>query len=297
MRQFPYFRPTEIKKILNEYGASPRKFWGQNYLIDRNIIEAIFLDIPNQIPSSTKMLAEIGIGLGALTHKILELEQPTLLFEIDPISCRIYKDGLGKDYPDVELIEGDCRDHLQALAGKSAFIFGNLPYYITSEIITDCLEKIPDMTGFLFLVQKEFADRILQEVSSLSIFIQGFGEVSKYRSIKKGSFYPSPKIDSTLLLFQSHTNRKFITPRQISIFSSLLRASFWGKRKKLSTSIRESPPGLFNNEFFPDEESRLDLKRIFLDQLEEKNVLEKRPDELTVPDWLEIAVSILDEFN
>ncbi|WCL50405.1 rRNA adenine N-6-methyltransferase family protein [Leptospira sp. GIMC2001] len=253
-------------------------------MIDRNIVDSIFETIPNDIPNTTESLAEIGIGLGALTHKILELNQQTYLFEIDPISCNIFREGIGHNQTNIMLYEGDCLDYLDNLNGKKSFVFGNLPYYITSEILTRCIENLEDMTGFLFLVQKEFADRIMDEVSSLSVFIRGFGTLKRYKIAKKGSFYPSPSIDSAFILWIRHKEQLFINKEQIQIFSSLLRASFWGKRKKLSTSIREAPEDLF-----PNHTEHSVLRKLFLDQIESSGLLDKRPQELKPEQFIRIA--------
>ncbi|NCN10250.1 MAG: ribosomal RNA small subunit methyltransferase A [Leptospira sp.] len=241
MPDFPYFSPKKIQEVLAEHGASPRKSWGQNYLIDRNTIDQVFANFPGLLPEKTTHIAEIGIGLGAFTHKILSWDLPTSLFEIDPISCRIYREGLGNLYPNVKLYEGDFLKNYEHIQSESIFLFGNLPYYITSEIILLCLLQFPRLTGFLFMAQKEFADRITQESSSLSALINGFGEVRKYRTIRSACFYPQPKIDSTLIFFEAKQERLGRDPLTLALFSLLLRVSFWGKRKKLSTAFREAP--------------------------------------------------------
>lgn len=298
MYNFPYYSPKNIQKVLNDNQVGPRKKWGQNYLIDRNIIDSVFRDIQKKIPLETKSLAEIGIGLGALTHKILDLGYPTELMEIDPVNCRIFEEGMAQDYPREEfrLLQGDCRVHIPDLSGSQPFVFGNLPYYLTSEIITDCLEKIPDMTGFLFLVQKEFAERIVDEVSSLSVFLHGFGKPEKFKLVKKGSFYPSPKIDSMFLFFTSVSDRFLKSPRDIAYFSALLRSSFWGKRKKLSTSIRESPEELFSELKNYQVDSSC-TKSLFMSVLSKKQLTEKRPDELSINEWMNIGKELTEQEN
>lgn len=287
MNDFPFFSPNRIREILLENNANPKKSWGQNYLIDRNTIDSIFEGIEKTIPPATDSLGEIGIGLGALTHRILDLPYPKYFFEIDPVSCKIFRDGIGKDI-EYTLFEGDCRDNLIHINTQKPFIFGNLPYYITSEIITTCLEEIPYMTGFLFLVQKEFADRILHEISSLSVFIHFFGTPAKFKTIKRTCFYPAPKVDSVLLLFHSYLNRGELTKKQIGILSGLLRSGFWGKRKKLATSLRDSPNELFQHHLFPEEDEIEHWKIRFSQVLEKANLLEMRPEEISIENWLKV---------
>jgi 16S rRNA (adenine1518-N6/adenine1519-N6)-dimethyltransferase len=241
LQDFPYFSPKRIQEVLATQGASPRKSWGQNYLIDKNTIDQVFVDFPKLLPQGTNHISEIGIGLGAFTHKILSWNLPTTLFEIDPISCEIYRQGLGSYYPQAKLYEGDFLKNYTAIQNESVFLFGNLPYYITSEIILLCLLQFPKLTGFLFMAQKEFADRITLESSSLSALIYGFGDIKKFRTIRSACFYPKPKIDSSLLYFESKVERLGRNPLDLALYSLLLRVSFWGKRKKLSTAFREAP--------------------------------------------------------
>lgn len=287
---FPFFSPNSILSALRDKGGSPRKSLGQNYLIDRNTIDVIFRDINKSFPIDTEELAEIGIGLGAFTHKILPLNFPTTLFEIDPIACTIFREQNHGNFSNYNLIEGDCREHLITLRDKKVFLFGNLPYYITSEIMIDSLIHLPMMTGFLFMVQKEFADRILNDISSLSIFLFGLGTISKFRVVKNSCFFPAPKVDSTLLLFHRDPSRIGNNPNTIGNFSTLLRILFWGKRKKIITSAKEAPIHDFILQGNLDNTKKvtLEISEKLQNAIVKLGIENKRPEELKPNDFIDI---------
>ena len=118
------------------------------------------------------------------------------------------------------LFEGDVLENINKLENEKVYLMGNLPYYITSEIITSCLKSIPNLTGAIFMVQKEFADRICNEISSLSIFVSAFGKFSYLKKISPSCFYPKPEASSALIRFTP--NQKRYSKTQIEKFELLL---------------------------------------------------------------------------
>ncbi len=240
-------------------------------------MESLFQEILGRIPKRTETLAEIGIGFGAFTHKILGLGYPVTLFEIDPHLVHLFRTGIGASYENWDLLEGDCLQNLHLLSGRFPFVFGNLPYSITSEILTETLKNVPDLTGFLFLVQKEFAERVTQEVSSIALFARAFGRIEKFRSVRRTCFYPKPRVDSEFLFFEPYPNGPIPDLAQWEV---LLRVIFWGKRKKFSTSIREAPESLFLGAKVPPFFRLQLLELIYSLQWENK-----RPEEVQFSEW------------
>jgi 16S rRNA (adenine1518-N6/adenine1519-N6)-dimethyltransferase len=260
-------------------------------------MEAVFQFARGKIPPGTKSIAEIGIGLGAFTVELMEWDFPLYLFEIDPVSCRLWRTEsksftANRNKPAI-LWEGDCRDHLSKLSGQASFIFGNLPYYLTSEIITSCVETIRDSTGFLFLVQKEFADRMVNEVSSLSVFLKGFGSLERVRNVGKSCFYPSPKVDSTFVFWQRDSQSRFQSPEEEKVFSAILRTIFWGKRKRLSTSLKEAPIQFFSDLLSDPEKIRSQFRK----SLEDFGWDSRRPEELQTEEILSWVSSSLESIR
>ncbi len=188
-------------------------------------------------------IAEIGIGLGTLTYPILEIGYPTHLFEIDNAYIQLAKDSYLKTFSNGILYPGDALKNLSQIAEKQIFVFGNLPYHLTTEIITFLATEFLGWKGGLFMVQKEFAERLTGEISSLSIFLEAIGKTTLLKNVNKKCFYPAPKIDSSLILIQPHpiSGRIFKSKMELEIWSRMLRSFFWGKRKQIQVSLRDSP--------------------------------------------------------
>ena len=230
--------------------------------------------------ANSDSMAEIGIGLGALTHKLALFHKKMFLFEIDPVYIENMKSLEYFQNADVVLFEGDVLENIGKLKNEKVFLTGNLPYYITSEILTSTLKSIPKLTGAIFMVQKEFADRICSEISSLSIFLSAFGKFSFLKKISPSCFYPKPDASSALIRFtpRAHT----YSNSQIEKFELLLKTFFWGKRKTIGKSIAEAP-FLDSKEFNTDYPN---LREEILNALGKNKIeLRLRPEELKIEDY------------
>jgi len=241
--QNKYRTPTEIQEFLSSNGLNAQKKFGQNFLIDQNITRFIIETSKPFLENQKTEVAEIGIGLGTLTHPILELNLQTHLFEIDLAYIELAKNTYLKDYPKAKLYPGDALKNLHFICEKEIFVFGNLPYHLTSDFITTIVTDFTNLVGAMFMVQKEFAERLTGETSSLSIFLEAIGKTTLLRHVNKKCFYPAPKIDSSLILFKPHPRSEqiFKNKEELQIWSQMLRTFFWGKRKQIQVSLRESP--------------------------------------------------------
>ena len=281
--EYPYYSISKIRSFMDERNANPLKKWGQNFITDPNTLDFIINSIDKDALTKTNSVAEIGIGLGALTHKLALLNKKLFLFEIDPVYIENMKSMEYFDSANSILYEGDVLNTISNLKDEKIFLTGNLPYYITSEILTTSLKSIPNLTGAIFMVQKEFADRICNEISSLSIFVSAFGKFSFLKKIPPTCFYPKPDASSALIRF-TPTNHSF-SKMQIDKLELILRTFFWGKRKTIGKSISEAP-FLDAKEFNRDYP---DLRKEILDSLEKNKIeLRLRPEELKVDDYHKI---------
>lgn len=272
---------------MEERNANPLKKWGQNFIIDPNTLDFIISSIPKESISNSDSIAEIGIGLGALTHKLAILQKKLFLFEIDPVYIENLKTMEYFNSANTVLFEGDVLKTIISIKDEKVFLTGNLPYYITSEIITTCLKTIPRLTGAIFMVQKEFADRICNEISSLSIFVSAFGKFTYLKKISPTCFYPKPDASSALIRFTPSSAN--YTTSQIEKLELLLKTFFWGKRKTINKSIAEAP-FLDSIEFNSDYPN---LRQEILDSLEKNKIeLRLRPEELKVEDYHRIIKSL-----
>lgn len=285
--EYPYYSISRIRSFMEERNANPLKKWGQNFIIDPNTLDFIISSIPKESISNSDSIAEIGIGLGALTHKLAILQKKLFLFEIDPVYIENLKTMEYFNSANTVLFEGDVLKTIISIKDEKVFLTGNLPYYITSEIITTCLKTIPRLTGAIFMVQKEFADRICNEISSLSIFVSAFGKFTYLKKISPTCFYPKPDASSALIRFTPSSAN--YTTSQIEKLELLLKTFFWGKRKTINKSIAEAP-FLDSIEFNSDYPN---LRQEILDSLEKNKIeLRLRPEELKVEDYHGIIKSL-----
>jgi 16S rRNA (adenine1518-N6/adenine1519-N6)-dimethyltransferase len=219
-------------KILQELGISPLKKLGQNFQIDTHVVE----NVATTIPQGSRIL-EIGPGLGAWTQIFLARGHEMVLIEKDrTLVARLQ--SLHADNPKVTVIPGDFLETdttQQSIATCNAAI-GNLPFYITSEILLHIVVEMPLITNALFGIQWEVAERLISgKGSSLSIALGAQGKISQAGKISRNSFYPVPNVDAALISFM---RAKSVDRPHLRL---LLKAAFWGKRKVLATALRKNP--------------------------------------------------------
>lgn len=275
--EYPYLSRTRIREFLETNDAAIRKKWGQNFLTDPNIIDKI-IHVPklDQI-SNADIICEIGPGLGALTHILGKWKKPLVLFEIDP---KLIEHLKAQEYfikEQILLIEGDVLENLHKVSEKKAFFYGNLPYYISSEILSTLLKSSTQITGGVFLLQKEFAERITKTNSSLSIFVRAFGTWTIHGQVSGNCFFPKPEAVSAILSFSPFSSPQ-LSGHQIETLEVLLRGFFWGKRKTLSKILDASP-------FLPDQKRKL-WKEIISEECKNMN---QRPEDLDAEVYYTLA--------
>ena len=218
----------------------PKKSLGQNFLIDRNILEKIV----NVTPIKNKTILEVGPGTGNLTTFILK-NKPKKLFVIEK------DDGLAKKLDEtfndqLSIINEDILNiDENSLFDEKVTVFGNLPYNISSEILTRWITNLKDDFWFDHLVlmfQKEVADRIIAKFNTsaygrLSILSNWKLNIKKVCDIKPESFFPKPKIDSSLLYFSPKKNfHKINDPKNLE---KITRIFFSHRRKMLKKPFNQ----------------------------------------------------------
>ena len=186
-----------------------KKSLGQNFLIDKQIIEKIIqcANIEN------KYILEVGPGTGNLTKEIIK-KKPRKIFLVEKDNVLIEKLKNELDY-DINFINQDILDISENELSKNPItVFGNLPYNISTKILTKWIKSIHKELWFdklILMFQKEVADRILSAPNNknygrLSIFANWKLKISKIIDIHPNSFNPPPKIKSTLLVFEPKNN-------------------------------------------------------------------------------------------
>ena len=184
----------------------PKKSLGQNFLIDQNIIKKI-IKIENIYDNS--IILEIGAGYGSLTKKIEEAK-PKKIFAIekDTNLAQDLEDNL-KNFKNIKIINDDIFNIIKnKKLGDNIIVFGNLPYNISTKILAELVlikSWPPWYKSLIFMFQKEVADRIIADSNSknygrLSIISSWKMDIEKIIDIDPSSFFPSPKIKSSLFV-------------------------------------------------------------------------------------------------
>jgi len=209
-----------------------KKSLGQNFLIDKNILE--------KIVSCTKIenrtILEIGPGTGNLTSYILrQRPKKVIVIEKDNNLAEHLRD-IFKDK--INIINKDILKIDETLLSKEKLIvFGNLPYNISTEILAKWILSLKDNFWFdnlILMFQKEVADRIISKINSskygrLSILANWKLKIKKICDVKPSSFSPKPKIDSSLLIFTPKNNFYKIKAQNLEIVTR----TFFSQRRKM----------------------------------------------------------------
>ena len=220
-----------------------KKSLGQNFLIDKNILEKI----TNTAKITNKIVLEVGPGTGNLTSYILK-KNPKKLFVIEKDN-QLAIDLENKFNNQISIIHEDVLKIDETTFFKDKLIvFGNLPYNISTEIISKWIINLKDKFWFECLVlmfQKEVADRIIAELNTssygrLSIICNWKLNIRKICDIKPESFFPKPKVDSSLLFF--YPKKNFVKINNPNNLEKVTRIFFNQRRKMLKKPFNQ----LFN---------------------------------------------------
>lgn len=214
------------------YEALKKKF-GQNFLIDQNIL----FKISNLIPRENLSILEIGPGDGKLTDNIIKKKPRNLMLvekDIDLIKV-LNKKYLKNKYINIkndDFLKLDIKDYYQ-------LIISNLPYNISSQIIAkiSVLNDPPDLLIFMF--QKEFAKRLLnKKINSINSLVNCFYKINYQFDVSRNCFRPIPKVDSTVLTFEKRKS-KLLETSEIVKFIEFKRYLFSHKRKSLKNLLKK----------------------------------------------------------
>lgn len=235
------YSPNKMKELLDKHGFSLKKMFGQNFIIDENIINSI-INV-SDIDSDT-LVIEIGPGAGSLTYKLSESAKEVLCYEIDTTLKDVLNETL-KDSNNVKIIYNDflkenVNEELKKHDYKKLYLVANLPYYITTPIIVKIIEDNINIDKIVVMVQKEVGDRFkatpnTKDYGSLSIFLNYYFNVRKVLNISKNVFIPKPNVDSIVVEF---TKKDRIPLKNEKLFFKLIRDSFKQKRKTLRNNLK-----------------------------------------------------------
>ena len=259
--------------ILNK----PKKSLGQNFLIDKNIINKI-IKIGNI--DKNKEVIEIGPGYGNLTEGIISMNPKNVLAVEKDKKLSIFLKEKFQNTNILKVINEDILSIIKYKKNKNnLLVFGNLPYNVSTQILASLitLKKWPPWYDLLvFMFQKEVANRIIakpntKDFSRLTVLTNWRLEVKKHFDVSKNSFFPKPKVDSTILSFKPKKNNLYNleNPKNLEKITQIL---FSNRRKMINKNLRK----IFKEKLFL-------LKKLNID-------LNKRPEELSNEIFYKIAI-------
>lgn len=230
--------PLHIPELLKQYNLRPQKSLGQNFLVDHNALLKIVRDSGVGLDDH---VLEIGAGLGNLTRLLAVHAKMVTAIEIDA-SLFPALEAVTDPFENIRLIKGDILEiPPEALFSEDGYlVVANIPYYITSAVIRHLLEAKVKPSRIVLTIQREVAERILsqdEKMSLLSLSVQLYGEARIASHIPAACFYPTPKIDSSVLIIDVFADSKLSQVGTNWMFR-LAHAAFNQKRKMLRNSLK-----------------------------------------------------------
>lgn len=231
----------------------PRKRFGQNFLSDAEIIRSCIEAIR---PRHDDLMVEIGPGLGALTFLLAEAGHSTVAVEIDPRLAGWLAAALAP-WPHVAVVAADIRtfpfgsaaapDHV---AASRLRVVGNLPYYLTSEILLRLKREAARIAGAVVMMQDEVAARLLarpgsRAYSSLTVALALDFAITPCFRVPRQAFWPAPDVDSAILRLDPHAAQPGVAssaPAARDLVERVVRAGFAQRRKTLASSLAAELP-------------------------------------------------------
>lgn len=240
--------PTNTIAVLNRYGFSFQKKFGQNFLIDENVVEKIVRDAG---VTKDDFVLEIGPGIGTMTQILCENAREVVAVEIDDKLIPILTEDTLSWYDNVTVIHEDIlKLDIVKLAnerngGKPIKVVANLPYYITTPIIMGLFESYVPLDSITIMVQKEVADRMqvgpgTKDYGALSLAVQYYAKPQILLNVPASCFMPRPNVDSAVIQLTRYEKPPVEVADEHLMFR-LIRASFNQRRKTMTNSVGNSP--------------------------------------------------------
>lgn len=240
--------PTETKAVLDMFGFSFAKKYGQNFLIDGNIVSNI---VKNAGITKEDTVLEIGPGIGTMTQVLCEQAKNVIAVEIDKRLIDVLTFTL-RDYDNVTVINSDilkcnieelCR---QYSSNGRLKVVANLPYYITTPIIMELLEKNNNsvIESITVMIQKEVAERLGAEpgnkdYGAITLSINYYSDANIVMTVPASCFMPRPNVDSAVIRMDIYDKPPVATKDEVKMFK-VIKAAFSQRRKTLVNSVSSS---------------------------------------------------------
>ncbi len=228
-----------IKEELSQYGFKFNKNFGQNFITDLNLLNAICADA--EVTQTSEVL-EIGTGAGTLTQALSNHAKKVISFEID----KNLKEYLLNKFENINNVEIVFQDFLKADLNqvKNKFcspvkVVANLPYYITTPLIFALIQSPIEIESLTLMVQKEVAERIVasegtKEYGALSVSLQAISNAKITRIVPRNLFTPAPDVDSAIINLKLNNKHNI---KNLNKFNQTVKACFFNRRKTLINNL------------------------------------------------------------
>lgn len=279
---------STVKDILTRYGFTFSKSLGQNFIVNPSVCPKI---AEMGFAKKGAGIIEIGSGIGVLTSELASRADKVVCIEIDSRLLPILNETL-EEFDNIKIINDDVLNvNLEELIksefqGLDVSICANLPYYITSPILMSLLKAKLPIKAITVMVQKEAAVRICakpgsRDFGALSVAVQYYSEPEILFNVSKGSFIPSPEVDSSVIRLNILSSPR-VNPNDEDFFFEVIKAAFLQRRKTLVNSL---------STYFCTDKNKL------IQLLEINSINSKiRPEQLTLQQFEKIA-NILKDFR
>lgn len=240
--------PTETKAVLDMFGFSFAKKYGQNFLIDGNIVSNI---VKNAGITKEDTVLEIGPGIGTMTQVLCEQAKNVIAVEIDKRLIDVLTFTL-RDYDNVTVINSDIlKCNIEELCKQYSSngrlkVVANLPYYITTPIIMELLEKNNNsvIESITVMIQKEVAERLGAEpgnkdYGAITLSINYYSDANIVMTVPASCFMPRPNVDSAVIRMDIYDKPPVATKDGVKMFK-VIKAAFSQRRKTLVNSVSSS---------------------------------------------------------
>ncbi len=247
--------PARTIEILQKYGFRFQKKFGQNFLIDPHVLEKI---VRSAEIGPDDCVMEIGPGIGTLTQYLAYASREVYAVEIDRNLIPILEDTLS-DWDNVTVINQDIltldlnRFVEEHNGGKPVKVVANLPYYITTPILMELLEKKVPLESVTVMVQKEVAERMqaspgTKDYGALSLAVQYYTRPEIVAHVPPNCFMPRPNVGSAVIRLTGRSAEERVPVHDEKLMFRLIRASFAQRRKTLFNGLRNSSELDFSRE-------------------------------------------------
>jgi len=273
---------VSIKKELAEYGLTPRKRWGQHFLVDRNILSKI---VRTAALEKEDVVLEIGPGLGEMTLALARQVKKVIAVEIDRKLVKILQEKTA-DFSNIMVIEGDVLKislhQLYPQGNQQLKVVANLPYQISTPLIFRFIESKQLFSTLTLMLQREVAERMIaspggKDYGPLSIFTQSVSDLSIQFFIKPSAFFPPPKVESAVI-HMVWKEKPLVKLEEEGWFKKVVKGCFSYRRKRLINGLRHADLPL-------PEDLQKRIEKIGIDP-------QRRPETLTIQEFARLAEAL-----